>query len=91
MLIDPKIVEFSGYNHMPHLVVPVITDSKKVSLGLRWAITEMERRYKMFAKVGVRNIKASTAGPSPSRRSCSKTCPRPRRRRTRSPTACPTS
>ena len=58
ILIDPKIVEFSGYNHMPHLVVPVITDSKKVSLGLRWAITEMERRYKMFAKVGVRNIKA---------------------------------
>ena len=57
MLIDPKIVEFAAYNHLPHLVVPVITDSKKVSIGLRWAINEMERRYKLFAKVGVRNIK----------------------------------
>lgn len=56
MLIDPKIVEFSVYNHLPHLVVPVITDSKKVGIGLRWAINEMEKRYKLFAKVGVRNI-----------------------------------
>jgi len=58
MLIDPKIVEFSAYNAIPHLVVPVITDPKKVAIGLRWAITEMEARYKMFAKVGVRNIKS---------------------------------
>jgi S-DNA-T family DNA segregation ATPase FtsK/SpoIIIE len=58
MLIDPKIVEFSGYNGLPHLVVPVITEAKKVSLGLRWAINEMEKRYKMFAKVGVRNIES---------------------------------
>lgn len=58
MLVDPKIVEFSGYNHLPHLVVPVITNPKKVSLGLRWAITEMEKRYKLFAKVGVRNIES---------------------------------
>lgn len=57
MLVDPKIVEFSGYNNLPHLVVPVITEAKKVSLGLRWAINEMESRYKLFAKVGVRNIK----------------------------------
>jgi len=56
MLIDPKIVEFSCYNHLPHLVVPVITDPKKVVMGLRWAINEMEKRYKLFAKVGVRNI-----------------------------------
>ncbi|MBN1670343.1 MAG: DNA translocase FtsK [Kiritimatiellae bacterium] len=56
MLIDPKIVELSVYNDLPHLVVPVITDSKKVPLGLRWAINEMESRYKLFAKVGVRNI-----------------------------------
>ena len=58
MLIDPKIVEFSVFNHLPHLVVPVITDPKKVAIGLRWAINEMEKRYKLFAKVGVRNIKA---------------------------------
>jgi len=56
ILVDPKIVEFSIYNDLPHLVVPVITDPKKVALGLRWAITEMEGRYKMFAKAKVRNI-----------------------------------
>ncbi len=56
MLIDPKIVEFTAFDRLPHLVVPVITDPKKVSLGLRWAINEMEKRYKLFAKVGVRNI-----------------------------------
>ncbi len=58
MLVDPKIVEFSMYNDLPHLVVPVITDSKKVALGLRWAIREMEKRYKLFNKAGVRNIEA---------------------------------
>jgi DNA segregation ATPase FtsK/SpoIIIE, S-DNA-T family len=57
MLVDPKIVEFSNYNTLPHLIVPVITDPKKVAHGLRWAISEMERRYKLFAKVGVRHIK----------------------------------
>ncbi|MBW7907631.1 MAG: DNA translocase FtsK [Kiritimatiellae bacterium] len=63
MLVDPKIVEFSNFNSLPHLVVPVITDPKKVALGLRWAITEMEKRYKLFAKVGVRNIKAFNSRP----------------------------
>ncbi len=57
ILVDPKIVEFTAYRDLPHLVVPVITDPKKVGLGLRWAITEMEKRYKLFAKVGVRNIR----------------------------------
>jgi len=56
ILVDPKIVEFTAYKDLPHLVVPVITDPKKVGLGLRWAITEMEKRYKLFAKCGVRNI-----------------------------------
>lgn len=58
ILVDPKIVEFTAYRDLPHLVVPVITDPKKVGLGLRWAITEMENRYKLFAKCGVRNIKS---------------------------------
>lgn len=58
MLVDPKIVEFSFFNNLPHLVVPVITDPKKVNLGLRWAIQEMEKRYKLFASVGVRNIES---------------------------------
>ena len=63
MLIDPKIVEFTPYNGLPHLVVPVITDAKKVGLGLRWAIQEMEKRYKILAKVGARNIKSFNARP----------------------------
>ncbi len=58
ILVDPKIVEFTAFRDLPHLVVPVITDPKKVGLGLRWAITEMEKRYKLFAKSGVRNIKS---------------------------------
>ncbi|MDA3873097.1 MAG: DNA translocase FtsK [Kiritimatiellae bacterium] len=58
ILVDPKIVEFTAFRDLPHLVVPVITDPKKVGLGLRWAITEMEKRYKLFAKCGVRNIKS---------------------------------
>jgi S-DNA-T family DNA segregation ATPase FtsK/SpoIIIE len=64
MLIDPKIVEFSIYNQLPHLLGSrnqVITDPKRVAGGLRWAITEMERRYQMMAKAGVRNIKAYNA------------------------------
>jgi len=58
LLVDPKIVEFAAFRDLPHLVVPVITDAKKVTHGLRWAIQEMEARYKLFARVGVRNIKA---------------------------------
>ena len=58
LLVDPKIVEFAVFNHLPHLVAPVITDPKKVSLGLRWAINEMEKRYKLFARAGVRNIES---------------------------------
>jgi S-DNA-T family DNA segregation ATPase FtsK/SpoIIIE len=57
ILVDPKIVEFAAYKDLPHLACPVITDAKKVAFGLRWAILEMERRYKLFAKVRVRNIK----------------------------------
>ncbi len=63
MLVDPKIVEFSAYRELPHLVVPVITDAKKVTHGLRWAIQEMEARYKLFARAGVRNIKAFNSRP----------------------------
>ena len=66
MLIDPKIVEFSVYNHLPHLLGArneVITDPKRVAGALRWAITEMERRYKIMAKAGVRNIKGYNARP----------------------------
>lgn len=63
ILVDPKIVEFTAFQDLPHLVVPVITDPKKVGHGLRWAITEMEKRYKLFAKVGVRNIRSFNTRP----------------------------
>ncbi|MBX3744377.1 MAG: DNA translocase FtsK [Verrucomicrobiae bacterium] len=58
VMIDPKVVELQQYNVLPHLVVPVVTDPKKVVLALRWVVNEMEKRYQIFAKVGVRNIKA---------------------------------
>ena len=64
MLIDPKIVEFSVYADLPHLIVPIITDAKKVPLGLRWAINEMEKRYRLFASVGVRTIQAYNSRPT---------------------------
>lgn len=66
MLVDPKIVEFSGYNKLPHLVSPVITDPRKVAIGLRWAINEMEKRYKLFARAGVRNIESYNTRPEAS-------------------------
>ncbi len=58
ILVDPKRVEFTCYNDLPHLLVPVINDPKKVAFGLRWAITEMEKRYRMLQKTGCRNIVA---------------------------------
>ena len=56
ILIDPKVVELQVYNTLPHLVVPVVTEPKKVLLALRWVINEMEKRYRYMAKAGVRNI-----------------------------------
>jgi len=61
ILIDPKQVEMQVYNAIPHLVVPVVTDPKKVMLALRWVINEMEKRYRILAKVGVRNIASFNA------------------------------
>ena len=58
VMIDPKVVELQQYNPLPHLVVPVVTDPKKVILALRWVVNEMEKRYQIFARVGVRNIKS---------------------------------
>lgn len=58
LLIDPKMVELAPYNDLPHLVSPVITDVKAATQSLKWAVEEMERRYKVFAKYHVRNITA---------------------------------
>jgi len=65
IMIDPKVVEMQIYNTLPHLVVPVVTDPKKVLLALRWAIVEMEKRYNIFAKTGVKNISTFNARPLP--------------------------
>ncbi len=56
LMIDPKVVELGVYNGIPHLLVPVVTDPRKASGALGWAVTEMEKRYKMFADRSVRNI-----------------------------------
>lgn len=56
ILVDPKVVELSNYNGIPHLLTPVVTDSKKAASALHWAVAEMERRYKAFADNHVREI-----------------------------------
>lgn len=56
LLIDPKMVELAPYNHIPHLVSPVITDVKAATASLKWAVEEMERRYQLFAHSGVRDL-----------------------------------
>jgi S-DNA-T family DNA segregation ATPase FtsK/SpoIIIE len=63
VMIDPKVVELQQYNTLPHLVVPVVTDPKKVILALRWVVNEMEKRYQIFARVGVRNIGSFNSRP----------------------------
>ncbi|PSR23793.1 MAG: DNA translocase FtsK [Sulfobacillus acidophilus] len=56
LLIDPKVVELSIYNGIPHLISPVVTEPKKAAGALRWAVQEMENRYRMFAATGVRDV-----------------------------------
>lgn len=56
IMIDPKMLELSVYDGIPHLLTPVVTDMKDAANALRWAVAEMERRYKLMSKVGVRNL-----------------------------------
>lgn len=56
IMVDPKIVEMQVFNKLPHMLIPVVTDPKKVPNALKWLISEMELRYKIFATAGVRNI-----------------------------------
>src|SRR3954465_412470 len=63
IMIDPKVVEMQMFNALPHLAFPVVTDPKKVLLALRWVIDEMEKRYKVFAAAGVRNITSFNGRP----------------------------
>ncbi len=57
IMIDPKVVELSVYNGIPHLMIPVVTDPKKAAGALNWAVAEMDRRYRSFAEYGVRDMK----------------------------------
>ncbi|MFL6589122.1 MAG: FtsK/SpoIIIE domain-containing protein, partial [Chthoniobacterales bacterium] len=63
IMIDPKVVEMQMFNALPHLAFPVVTDPKKVLLALRYVIDEMEKRYKIFAHAGVRNITSFNGRP----------------------------
>ncbi|MEG1992663.1 MAG: DNA translocase FtsK [Acetivibrio sp.] len=61
IMVDPKVVELSVYNGIPHLLIPVVTDPKKASGALNWAVAEMTERYKKFADLGVRDLKGFNA------------------------------
>lgn len=65
LLVDPKRVELTCYNAIPHLLTPVVTEVDKTVSALKWSVSEMERRYKMFADLGKRNITAYNADPGP--------------------------
>ncbi|MEI6084789.1 MAG: DNA translocase FtsK [Verrucomicrobiota bacterium] len=69
VLIDPKMVEMQHYNALPHLIVPVVTEAKKVPLALGWVIREMEKRFQIFAKEGCRNITSFNKRPKKKRAS----------------------
>ena len=61
ILVDPKVVELSVYNGIPHLMIPVVTDPKKAAGALNWAVAEMDKRYKLFAEYNVRDLKGFNA------------------------------
>jgi S-DNA-T family DNA segregation ATPase FtsK/SpoIIIE len=65
IMVDPKVVEMQMYNRLPHLVVPVVTDPKKTVAALKWVVNEMEKRYRIFAKIGVRNFDSFNGRPRP--------------------------
>ena len=56
IMIDPKMLELSIYEGIPHLLTPVVTDMKEAANALRWCVAEMERRYRLMAALGVRNL-----------------------------------
>ncbi len=58
IMIDPKMLELSVYEGIPHLLAPVVTDPKKAVVALKWAVREMEERYRKMSKLGVRGVEA---------------------------------
>jgi S-DNA-T family DNA segregation ATPase FtsK/SpoIIIE len=80
IMVDPKMLELSIYEGIPHLLLPVVTDPKKANLALRWAVDEMERRYELLAKTGrARHRQLQRADRGRRRRQERKRRPRPRR------------
>ena len=63
IMVDPKVVELKDYEKIPHLITPVLNDSQKVPMALRWAVNEMERRYRLMADAGVKSMKAFNKRP----------------------------
>ena len=61
IMVDPKVVELSGYNGIPHLLIPVVTDPKKAAGALQWAVTEMMKRYRLFSDVGAKDLNSYNA------------------------------
>ena len=72
LMVDPKIVELQIYNALPHMLIPVVTEPKKVPGALKWLLAEMEKRYQIFAKCGVRNIAAFNGRQAPGKESAEK-------------------
>jgi len=77
IMVDPKVVEMQMYNKLPHLVVPVVTDPKKTVAALKWVVNEMEKRYRIFAKEGVRNFDSFNGRPRPDKAAAAVTTPEP--------------
>src|SRR6202030_4092052 len=61
IMVDPKMLELSVYDGIPHLLTPVVTDPRKAVMALKWTVREMERRYQMMSKLGVRSIEGYNA------------------------------
>jgi S-DNA-T family DNA segregation ATPase FtsK/SpoIIIE len=67
IMIDPKMLELSVYDGIPHLLTPVVTDPRKAIVALKWAVREMEDRYRKMSQIGVRNIAATTSARRPAK------------------------
>ena len=68
IMVDPKMLELSVYDGIPHLLAPVVTDPRKAVVALKWTVREMENRYRNMSKLGVRNIEGYNAAPRARRR-----------------------
>jgi len=61
LMVDPKVVELQTFDRIPHMLLPVVTDTRQASTALKWAVDEMERRYQLLANAGTKNIKTYNA------------------------------